>query len=305
VLVIGAGVIGSVYAGHLARAGHDVVLMARGRRLHELANGGLRLRRWGGAETTPEVRVIDELPTTPFDLVIIAVRRDQSKRAADQAARTTTGAVMLFGNFAGMTSDLGAAVGRDRAVAGFPGVGGRLEGDGVVTYLPIAQQPTVVSTIGAADEKAVAIALRLRQAGFRTKIEHDMVGWLASHAALVVPIAAAIRAAGGRADALASRKDLLRLAVRATSATYRAQRSDGRLVVNPNLRLLYLRMPEWFAVEYWSRTLRGEFGELAFAAHTRHAWSEMATLATWLRSTVDDDKGAAEALDQLLEVATA
>ena len=151
----------------------------------------------------------------------------------------------------------------------------------------------------------VAIGIRLRQAGFRTTIEHDMVSWLASHAALVVPMAAAIRAAGGRAEALASRKDLLRLAVRATSTIYRAQRDDGRLVVNPNLRLLYLRMPEWFAVTYWSRTLRGEFGELAFAAHTRHAWGEMAMLATWLRSTLDDDQAAAGALDQLINLAAA
>lgn len=34
ILVLGAGVIGSVYASKLLAAGHDVVLLARGRRSH-------------------------------------------------------------------------------------------------------------------------------------------------------------------------------------------------------------------------------------------------------------------------------
>jgi 2-dehydropantoate 2-reductase len=304
VLVIGAGVIGSVYAGHLAIAGHEVTLMARSGRLSDLRRVGLRLRRSGGSEATPTVTVVDEVPATPLDLVIVAVRRDQALPATAQAARGASGIAMLFGNFAGMTDELSAALGSERVIAGFPGVGGRIEGDGSITYLLIKQQATVVGTVGAADEKAEAVAKSLREAGFPTTTERDIAGWLGSHAALVVPMAAAIMAAGGQADALAGRKELLRLAVRATSATYRAQRKRGRLVIDGSLRLLYLRMPEWFAVRFWSRAMRGDFGELAFAAHTRHAWSEMALLATWLRSTVDDDAAATAALDQLLSRAT-
>jgi 2-dehydropantoate 2-reductase len=303
VLVIGVGVIGSVYAGQLAQAGHEVSVMARGRRLHELERGGLRLVRSGGSELRPSVTVLDELPATPFDLVVIAVRRDQAMAAAQQAARAIAGTVLLFGNFAGTLTELGAVIGTDRALAGFPGVGGRVEADGLVTYLQIEQQPTVVGSIGAAGAKAKAIAVSLRKAGFRTTEERDVGGWLASHAALVVPMAAAIKAAGGRAELLAERKDLLHLAVRATSAIYRAQRHRSQLAINRNLRLLYLRMPQWFAVRYWSRALCGEFGELAFAAHTRHAWDEMALLATWLRSSVSEDGDAVAGIDRLIALA--
>ena len=42
-LVVGAGVIGSVYAGKLLEAGHEVVLLARGRRLSDLQAYGLVL----------------------------------------------------------------------------------------------------------------------------------------------------------------------------------------------------------------------------------------------------------------------
>ena len=168
----------------------------------------------------------------------------------------------------------------------------------------IGQQPTVVGTIGAPDGAARSTAATLRAAGFPTTIQPDIARWLGSHAALVVPMAAVVKAAGGRADVLADRADLLRLATRATKAIYRRQRVRGELVANANLRLLYLVMPEWFAVRYWSRALRGDFGELAFAAHTRHAWGEMAALAAWLRSTLTDDPAALAALDRLLDVAT-
>ena len=43
ILVIGAGVIGSVYAAKLLQSGHEVVLLARGRRLADLQASGLVL----------------------------------------------------------------------------------------------------------------------------------------------------------------------------------------------------------------------------------------------------------------------
>ena len=304
ILVIGAGVIGSVYAGLLADAGHEVTVVTRGGRLDNLRQQGLRLRSADGSESRPSVSIVDVVADTPFDLVVIAVRREQAVFAAVQAARSNAVAVLFFGNFAGMVADLGASVRRDRALAGFPGVGGRIEPDGSVTYVVIGQQPTVVGTIGAADEATQSTATTLREAGFPTKLEPDIDRWLGSHAALVAPLAAAVKAAGGRADALADRRDLLRMAAHATKAIYRRQRVRGELVASTNLRLLYLVMPEWFAVRYWSRALRGDFGELAFAAHTRHAWGEMAALSAWLRSTLDDDPAAVAALDRLLGVAT-
>ena len=43
ILVLGAGVIGSVYAGKMLEAGHEVVLLARGSRLVDLQTHGLIL----------------------------------------------------------------------------------------------------------------------------------------------------------------------------------------------------------------------------------------------------------------------
>src|SRR5262245_21671943 len=125
VLVIGAGVIGSVYAGHLADAGHDVTVLARSRRLADLRRSGLRLRLGSGPVRTPDITVTGVVPAAPLDLVMVAVRREQATAAAEQASHASTTTAMLFGNYAGMVAALAAAAGPGRAVVvGFPGVGG-------------------------------------------------------------------------------------------------------------------------------------------------------------------------------------
>ena len=138
-------------------------------------------------ESRPSVSIVDAVPETPLDLVVIAVRREQAVVAAAQAARSNAIDALLFGNFAGMVPDLGASIGRDRALAGFPGVGGRMEPDGSVTYLVIGQQPTVVGTIGGSDKAAQSTATTLRETGFPTKVEPDINRWLGSDAALSYP----------------------------------------------------------------------------------------------------------------------
>lgn len=57
IAVLGAGVIGSVYAARLADAGHRVTLVARGRRLKRLRTNGLWVRTSRGT-VTAEVTLI-------------------------------------------------------------------------------------------------------------------------------------------------------------------------------------------------------------------------------------------------------
>ena len=79
VLVLGAGVIGSVYAEGLLSAGHDVVLLARGQRLSDLQESGLILHRADTDERTtrPVVAVADLGGQAAFDLVLAPVRSEQ------------------------------------------------------------------------------------------------------------------------------------------------------------------------------------------------------------------------------------
>src|SRR5947209_18453183 len=60
--VLGGGVIGSVYAGRLAAAGHEVAVLARGHRGAELREHGLILQdAVTGHRTTTPVEVLEAL----------------------------------------------------------------------------------------------------------------------------------------------------------------------------------------------------------------------------------------------------
>ncbi len=58
ILIFGAGVIGSVYAGKLALAGHRVSVLARNKRLSELQLNGLLLSENGKKTIKTNVTVI-------------------------------------------------------------------------------------------------------------------------------------------------------------------------------------------------------------------------------------------------------
>src|SRR5689334_7836548 len=97
ILVIGAGVIGSVYAARLLEAGHTVTLCARGRRLGELRDRGLILQdAETGRRTAYEVDAVDTTDGVTCDLVLVAVRRDQMVGTVPLLANMAAD-VMFFG----------------------------------------------------------------------------------------------------------------------------------------------------------------------------------------------------------------
>src|SRR5271170_751600 len=56
--ILGAGAMGSIVGAHLARAGHSVVMLARGGRAQQLRKAGLSIR--GLSEFTVPVRTVSE-----------------------------------------------------------------------------------------------------------------------------------------------------------------------------------------------------------------------------------------------------
>ena len=62
ILVYGAGVIGSIFAGMIARKGYDVTVLARNNRLKELNDNGLILvNSLNNKRMTVQVKTIDVL----------------------------------------------------------------------------------------------------------------------------------------------------------------------------------------------------------------------------------------------------
>ena len=104
ILVFGAGVIGSVYAGKLLQAGHEVVMLARGRRLSDLQAHGLVLEEAeSGNRTVLVVRSVGEpAPDDRYEVVLVPVRSEQLASTLPVLTAMNDGSdVLFFGNTAG------------------------------------------------------------------------------------------------------------------------------------------------------------------------------------------------------------
>jgi hypothetical protein len=148
VLLIGAGVIGTVYGSHLAADGHLVSVLAHGAHTDSIAQGGLAATDLAtGVQTVASVALLDRASGVSCDLVLIAVRADQLGSVAG-SLRGLAGqpALLFFGNnpsgHGGLPAGLPGPV-----QLGFPGVGGSMVGNSA-EYVRISQQPTTLETGG-------------------------------------------------------------------------------------------------------------------------------------------------------------
>jgi 2-dehydropantoate 2-reductase len=281
ILVFGAGVIGCVYAARLQDAGHEVTLVARGAGLDRLAGGITTVT--AGRRSTRAVRLVPSVGPERHDLLVVAVRRDQLGAALPELAAVDATTVLLLQNLAD-PDEVAVALGRDRVVVGFPGVGGYVAPDGAIHYLEIAQQPTTLGRNGGVE---VGVREVLEAAGFAVAVTGQMPGWLRTHAVFVVALGAALDACGGDVDRLAGDRRLVRSLVSAVREGFAALAATGVDVTPTGLRVIFTVVPRWLAVRYWQRQLRGELGSVSLAPHLRRtAGTELVALAADVRESL-------------------
>jgi 2-dehydropantoate 2-reductase len=200
VLVYGAGVTGSLLAVRLHEAGHDVSLLARGERLTALQAHGVLLAE----DDSPAVRHVPvpvvERGAGRYDLIAVLVRAHQVDAVLESIAGLD-GDVLFMLNWAAGSRPLGAAIGRERVLLGFPTEAGTMDGEVVRYRAPSLMTRLVTLPIGEPDGRTTRRVERIvrtfRSAGINAKSEPKMDAWLKTHAAFAVPLGQAVLAAGG------------------------------------------------------------------------------------------------------------
>ncbi|MEO6881945.1 MAG: 2-dehydropantoate 2-reductase N-terminal domain-containing protein [Mycobacteriaceae bacterium] len=284
VAVVGAGVIGQVYAGRLAAAGHQVWLLARGATFAALSSHGVRLRT-NGMSSAPAVTVVDSPADVPaVDVVYLAVRADQVDSALPVLAQIHAPVVVTLVNLADRADAVATTIGADRVVIGFAGVGGSRTAEGV-TYQEIGQQATTIGRAGGREDGVVA---DLRATGLTVDVVADMTAWLATHTIFIAGVSAAILEAGGSGTLGndRARTNRMVLAVREGFAAL----SHHSVTPTPTpLSAIFTVVPRIISVPYWQRQMRGDLGRLSLSPHvlaTRD--SELPHLATAARRITRD-----------------
>jgi len=268
---VGAGVIGGIYAHLLAKGGNDVTLVARGARLSELRQHGLRVCTNGVVETV-RPRVIDDVPTEGYDLVLVAVRYDQAAAALAPLASTGHRTIVTMIN----TPDAdhwATLLGPSRLIPAFPGAGGHLK-DGVIyggLTPPMLQKTTIGELDGRRTQRLEELVSCLEAAGVPVDVCSNMSDWLLSHLALVVPLADAVYSGAPLRPRTLSRcaQDL--------KDSFSAVRANGRQILPRRYRILRI-LPGWLTAPGLGVFLRSGLAKAFVLPHALQAREEMGLL---------------------------
>jgi 2-dehydropantoate 2-reductase len=277
ILIYGAGVLGSVAAARLARAGADVALLARGRRLEDIRRDGIVLERFeDGTRTQTRVPVVDRLgPDDAYDLALVVMGMNQAPTVLPAlAANRRTPNVLFVGNSVS-ADELTAALGT-RVLRGFLLAAGTKLPDGTVRYAcrERSREGWIIGEIdGSISPRLEEIGAALDGSGIKVELCPAIDAWLKTHAAMICALGAAVYIAGGTPAHLAKDPAAAKLAVGGLKESLRALRKLG-VPLLPKGVLLYLWIPAPILTFLLRRMLRSE--EVAFGfAHADKARPEI------------------------------
>lgn len=188
IAIVGLGGIGSTFAFHLARAGHQVTVVARGKRLESLQKENAIVTVTG---ERAEVQVSAALDATlPWDLVLVTVLAPQVDVVLPSLVASSARKVMFMFNTFEPFERLRNAVGIARFAFGFPAILAQVD-EGRLTAKVVSRGQ--VTTVTEPEWAEVFTA-----AGIPTVVHADMESWLRTHAAMVVPFMLAANTAHQR-----------------------------------------------------------------------------------------------------------
>lgn len=283
ILVFGAGVIGSIYAGRLALCGLDVTILARSKRLLELREKGLLLKSSADKNAVKApVSIIEELEENDFyDYVYVIVRKDQVETALPVLSRNKSATFIFMVNTSGGYTEWINALGKTRVVSAFPGAGGKIE-NGVVKYSLTSKfiQPTTLGEIdGRTTARLMEVKSHLSKAGFPTLISKNMETWQKTHIAMVAPLAMGIYYDGGNNYTFAKNRVAIKQTNLALKEAFNFLKYSGIGIEPPKLNAFRL-LPISILNQLLSLIFNTKWAETVISNHAIAAKNEMDLLTS-------------------------
>ena len=290
ILIYGAGVIGSVLAGRLARIRHNVTILARGKRLSEIRERGVLIQR--NNQVKPQkvpVTVIDKLEKSDtYDYIIVALRGEQVDDILPVLHENKTeNIVFMVNNPLGYNKWM-ELVGSDRVIPAFPGAGGKIK-DGIIYYDIVSRfiQPTTFGELAGIQTKRVTTLMHLvRSAGFPVAFSRNMDAWQKTHLAMVIPLAEGIYWAGGNNYTTARNKEAIRKMAVSLKENFDFIEQCGIGIEPGKLKLIRL-LPVRLLTFVLKSVYKTRWAESVISNHALAARSEMKYLSDQFISLAD------------------
>jgi len=171
--ILGAGAIGSILAAHLARAGHSVIVIARGDRARALERDGLRIK--GLADFAARVQVITEpARLQAADTLIVAMKTHGTEAALERLRHVRLEAALSIQNGVLKNELLARTFGAERVLGALADTSGELLPSGEVLFTRNVNLP-LGEPAGGISERARRIAGLIDQAGVRSTAVDNIV----------------------------------------------------------------------------------------------------------------------------------
>lgn len=131
--ILGAGALGSIIGAHLSRAGHKVVLLARGERAHDVEQNGLRVK--GLENFTQRVPVLTDPSSFGGAKVFVVATKTHSTQAALEPYRhAAIGTAFSVQNGVMKNDQLAGVWGKERVLGALADTSGEVLPNGEVLF---------------------------------------------------------------------------------------------------------------------------------------------------------------------------
>jgi 2-dehydropantoate 2-reductase len=182
--ILGAGALGTILGAHLARAGHEVVMIARGERARTLQRQGLVLNGLSDLKARPNV-IDDPRKMLATDTLIIATKAIDTAQAIDSLAHLRLDTALSVQNGVLKNELLARAFGYSRVLGAMADFSGELLANGEVKFTRnvclhlggerdgVARAAEIAGIIDAAGVRCQAVA------DIRTREWSKFAGWIA------------------------------------------------------------------------------------------------------------------------------
>jgi len=304
ILVYGAGVIGSIFAGKLAASGEDITVLARGKRVEQLQQRGIILTTANSNhnEAIP-VKVIEHLaPDDLFDYIIVVMQRTQVDSVLPILSKNCSKNIVFVVNTAAGYDDWAQAVGSERLMLGFPSAGGERT-DGKVSYyigkgLTRSFQTTTFGEYsGRKTERVHRLIRAFKRAGIPSVFCCDMDAWQKTHVAMVTSIGNALYQFDCDNYRLARSYDSICLMLHGIQEGFETLKKLG-IKMKP-AKLWYMKLPVWMIAGVFKIFMGTRLAETALAKHCKAAKPEMLRLQAEFDSLIAQIRLNTPAIDKL------
>lgn len=303
ILIYGAGVIGSIFAGKLAASGEDVTVLARGERLEELKQNGIVLAAHGKKVEQITVKVIENLTSDDlYDYIIVAMQRTQVDSVLPILSQNCSKNIVFVVNTAAGYSKWVKAIGKERLMIGFPAAGGERANGEVVYFIGKGimrafQTTTFGEYNGKKTERVRRLINAFTRAGISSVFCDDMDAWQKTHVAMVTSIANALYKYDCDNYRLSGSYDSVCLMMRGIKEGFDVLNKLG--IKTKPAKLWYMKLPIWMTARVFKIVMGTKLAEIAFAKHCIAAKTEMLSLQAEFDSLILQSRLQTPAIDIL------